>query len=144
MTIPVVARNTAAFASDGLAGSGEVIVQSVGGGFTQGIRKYVWDPFTKTTGIKIIDLIADVAEPQVKAMNAAGRVDWDVAFIQGSQYPTMDAAGMFAPIDYSVWDAESLERVPAAVRLKNGVAVFGTAQLLAYGGRRVASHRSCS
>lgn len=132
MTIPLVARSTIALANDRLAGSGEVIVQSVGGGFTQGIRKYVWEPFAKATGIKIVDVVADVAEPQLKAMNEAGRVDWDIAFIQSSQFPTMDDAGMFAPIDYSLWDAESLEGVPATVRLKNGVAVFATAQLLAY------------
>lgn len=132
MTVPAVARNTMAFASDRLAGSGELIVQSVGGGFTQGIRKYVWEPFTKATGIKIVDVVADVAEPQVKAMKEAGRVDWDVAFIQSSQFRTMDEAGMFAPIEYSFWDAEALDGVPAAARLKSGVAVFATAQLLAY------------
>ncbi|TFV36131.1 ABC transporter substrate-binding protein [Bradyrhizobium niftali] len=132
MTVPVIARATNAFAQDKLAGSGEVVVFSNGGSFTQGLRKYVFEPFTKTTGITVVDVTADFAEPQVKAMNQVGRVDWDTALIQGALYPAMHEAGMFEPIDYSLWDAESLEGTPQVLRLKYAVPVFGSAQLLAY------------
>lgn len=72
------AKATRAWAQDKLAGSGEVVVFSYGGSFTEGIRRYVYEPFTKATGIKVVDVVADLAEPQVKAMHQAGRVDWDV------------------------------------------------------------------
>ncbi|MGY8639267.1 ABC transporter substrate-binding protein [Bradyrhizobium sp. 14AA] len=132
MAIPAVARVTAAFAQEKLAGRGQVVVFSSAGQFARGIRKYVFDPFTEATGIKVVDVTGDIAEPQVKAMNEAGRVDWDTAFIQGSTLPDMDAAGMFLPIDYSLWDAESLEGTPSSVRLKNAVPEIASAQLIAY------------
>ncbi|TXR50526.1 ABC transporter substrate-binding protein [Phyllobacterium endophyticum] len=132
LAIPAVARSTVAFAQDKLSGSGQVVVYSAGGAFTQGLRKYVYEPFTQATGIKVIDVIADVAEPQVKAMNQAGRVDWDTAFIQGSTFPSMDEAGMFVPIDYSLWETESLEGTPQSVRLKNAVPDIASAYLITY------------
>ncbi|MHC4048019.1 ABC transporter substrate-binding protein [Bradyrhizobium sp. 23AC] len=132
MAIPAVARSTIAFAQEKLAGTGQVVAYSTGGAFSQGIRKFVYEPFTQATGIKVVDVIADLAEPQVKAMNQAGRVDWDTAFIQGSIFPTMDAAGMFLPIDYSLWDAESLEGISQSVRLKNAVPDIASANLITY------------
>ncbi|MGY4430831.1 spermidine/putrescine-binding protein [Bradyrhizobium sp. F1.13.1] len=87
MAIPAIAQSTTAFAKDKLAGSGQVVAFSYGGLFTQGIRKHVYDPFTEATGIKVVDVIADVSDPQVKAMNQAGRVDWDTAFLQAAVFP---------------------------------------------------------
>lgn len=132
MAIPAIARATAAFAQDKLAGSDQVVVFSWGGLFTKGIRKYVYDPFTEATGIKVVDVTGDVAEPQVKAMNRAGRVDWDTAFIQGSTFPSMDEAGMFLPINYSLWDAESIESTQKSVHFKDAVPVIASAMTLGY------------
>lgn len=140
MAIPAIVKSTTAFAKDTLAGSGQVVAFSYGGLFTQGIRKYVYDPFTEATGIKVVDVIADVSDPQVKAMNQAGRVDWDTAFLQAAVFPPMDDADMFVPIDYSWWDAESLEGTPKSVRLKTAVPVFSSAQLLAYDKRVFGDH----
>lgn len=140
MAVPVIARSTTAFAKDKLAGSGQVVAFSYGGLFTQGIRKYVYDPFTEATGIKVIDVIADVSDPQVKAMNQAGRLDWDTAFLQAAVFPPMDDADMFVPIDYSLWDSESLEGTPKSVRLKTAVPVFASAQLLVSDKRAFADH----
>ncbi|MGY3591858.1 spermidine/putrescine-binding protein [Bradyrhizobium sp. USDA 4341] len=132
MAVPAVAQSTTAFAEEKLAGSGQVVAFSWGGVSTQGLRKYVYTPFTQATGIRVVDVIADVAEPQVKAMNQAGRVDWDTAFIVGASFPMMDAAGMFLPIDYGLWDAESVEGTPEAVRLKDAVPAISSAGVLTY------------
>ncbi|MBB4423936.1 putative spermidine/putrescine transport system substrate-binding protein/mannopine transport system substrate-binding protein [Bradyrhizobium sp. CIR48] len=132
MAVPALARSPVAFAQDKLAGSGQVIAFSWGGLFTKGIRKYVYEPFTEATGIKVVDVVADVAEPQVKAMNQAGRVDWDTAFIQASILPSMDEAGMFLPINYSLWDPESIRGTEQSVRLKSAVPVIASAMTLAY------------
>ncbi|WP_404294940.1 ABC transporter substrate-binding protein (plasmid) [Microvirga sp. RSM25] len=132
MAMPAVAQATSAFAQEKLAGSGQVVVYSYGGSFTAGMRKYVFEPFTKATGITVVDVTADFAEPQVKAMNQAGRVDWDTAFVQGFTYPAMHEAGMFLPIDYSLWDDESLKGVPDSARLKDAVVAFFSGTLLAY------------
>ncbi|OSI32949.1 ABC transporter substrate-binding protein [Bradyrhizobium canariense] len=132
MAIPAVARATAAFAKEKLSGSGEVVVFVWGGSTTEAVRKNVFEPFTSTTGIKVSDVVGDIAEPQVKAMNQAGRVDWDIAPIQASTYPAMSQAGMFVPIDYSLWDDESIEGVPKAVRMKDAFPVIQSGQVLAY------------
>ncbi|RWA58830.1 MAG: ABC transporter substrate-binding protein, partial [Mesorhizobium sp.] len=132
MAVPAIARATTAFAQDKLAGSGEVVVFSFGGSFTEGFRKRVLEPFSEVTGIKVVDVTADFSEPQVKAMNEAGRVDWDTAFVQGQAYPPMSQAGMFEPIDYTLWDDESLTGVPDSARLADAVAAFQSGQLLTY------------
>src|SRR5438128_154218 len=68
---PFLITTQKAMAQDKLAGSGEVIVQSYGGTYTDALRQAVHDPFTKATGIKVVDVVADLGDPQVKAMNAA-------------------------------------------------------------------------
>ncbi|MET4236191.1 spermidine/putrescine-binding protein [Bradyrhizobium sp. LA6.10] len=132
LSMPFVAKATDAFAQEKLAGSGEVVVFSYGGSFTEGIRKQVYEPFTKATGISVVDVTADFSEPQVRAMNQAGRVDWDTAFIQAYNYPAMHEAGMFLPIDYSLWDDESLQGTPKSARFEDMVVGLQTATLLAY------------
>jgi spermidine/putrescine-binding protein len=131
---PLTARlGSARQASDDvLAGDGEVVVYSNGGSFTEGVRREVFEPFTALTGIQVVDVTADFAEAQVKAMFEAENVSWDTAFIQASLYPEMHEAGMFEPIDYSLWDEESLEGVPEYARLEDAVVEIGSAMLLAY------------
>ncbi|MEY9104579.1 hypothetical protein ABH999_000775 [Bradyrhizobium yuanmingense] len=104
-----------------------------GGSFTEGVRRYVYEPFTKATGIKVVDVVADLAEPQVKAMHEAGRVDWDIAYVN---YPEMHEAQMFVPIDYSLWDSESLEGAPEHTRFKDALAIESSAMVLAYDQRK--------
>ncbi|UPJ94924.1 ABC transporter substrate-binding protein [Bradyrhizobium sp. 172] len=132
LSIPVIANATSAWAQEKLAGSGEVVVFSYGGSFTDGLRRNVYGPFTKATGIKIVEVVADIAEPQVKAMNRAGRIDWDVAYIDDNKYPVMHEAGMFEPLDYTLWDAEALDGVPKAYRLSDAVVAFETSTPFAY------------
>jgi len=132
LSVPFVARATAAWAQERLAGSGEVVVFSYGGSYTQAVRKYVYEPFTKATGIAVIDVTADIAEPQVRAMTRAGRVDWDVALIDGQNYPTMHDAGLFQSIDYGLWDDEALKGAPQSARLSDAVVAFRSTTLLAY------------
>lgn len=132
LSAPMVAKATHAWAEEKLAGAGEVVVFSWGGSFTDAVRKYVYEPFTSATGIKVIDVVADFAEPQIKAMHEAGRVDWDIAYLAPQNYPEMHQAGMFEPINYSLWDKESLDGVPPQARLEDVFAIDQSAELLAY------------
>ncbi|WP_128931997.1 hypothetical protein [Bradyrhizobium zhanjiangense] len=65
-------------------------------------------------------------------MNQAGRIDWDIACIEAQNYPAMQEAGMFVPVDYSLWDQESLDGTPPHTRLKEAVVVLASAEVLAY------------
>ncbi|MGY4281655.1 spermidine/putrescine-binding protein [Bradyrhizobium sp. LM2.7] len=132
LTLPFIAKTTVAFAREKLAGTGEVVVHSYGGSFTDRVRQHVYEPFTKETGIKVLDVVANLAEPQVKAMYQAGRVDWDVAFINSDAYLELPQADMFVPIDYSLWDDEALNGVPESARLKDAVVAMRNACLLVY------------
>ncbi|MET4323949.1 ABC transporter substrate-binding protein [Bradyrhizobium sp. RT5a] len=133
LSLPLVAANTTvAFGQEKLAGTGEVVVYSYGGSYTENLRKYVLDPFTKATGIKVVDVTADLAEPQVKAMHQAGRVDWDVAMITSPAYPELHEVGIFEPIDFSLWDGEALKGVPEPDRLKDAVVAIRNGTLLVY------------
>ncbi|MDF0523449.1 ABC transporter substrate-binding protein [Bradyrhizobium yuanmingense] len=132
LSVPFVANTTCAFAQDKLAGNGEVVVYSYGGSFTENLRKYVFDPFTKATGIRVVDVTADLAEPQIKAMSAAKRVDWDAAFVTPQGYLELRETGMFVPIDYGLWDDEALKGVPEFSRLSDAVGAFKNATMLVY------------
>lgn len=132
LSVPFLAEATSVWAQEKLAGTGEVVVFSWGGSFTDGVRRNVYEPFTKATGIKVVDVVADLAEPQVKAMHGAGRVYWDIAYVAPMNYPEMREAGMFAPIDYNLWDKESLEGTPEHSRFKDAVAIESSAMVLAY------------
>jgi putative spermidine/putrescine transport system substrate-binding protein len=128
----LLGQSPRAYAQDKLSGRGEVVVFSYGGAFTQDTRKNVYEPFTKATGITVVDVTADIAEPQVKAMNKAGRVDWDLAFIDPRNRLPMHEAGMFVPIDYSLWDDESLKGIPQSARLSDSVVAFQSSVVLVY------------
>lgn len=132
MAVPAIARVGTAFAQEKLSGSGEVVVYSYGGSFTEGARRYVFDPFTKATGIKVVDVVADFSEPQIRAMFRAGRVDWDTAYVSSTNYPAMSESGMFEPIDYNLWDQESLQGTAPDTRLKDAVVSYGVAMVLAH------------
>lgn len=132
LSIPFVAKATRAWAQEKLAGSGEVVVFSYGGSYTKAIRERVYDPFTKATGIDVIDVVADIAEPQVRTMTSAGRIDWDLVLIDGQNYPSLHESGTFMPIDYGLWDEEALKGVPDASRREDAVVAFGSTTLLAY------------
>lgn len=130
LSAPAVART--AFSHEKLAGDGEVVVYSYGGSYTDAVRRAVYEPFTRATGIKVIDVVADFADPQVSAMFRSGRVDWDVAIIYQNNYAKMSEAGWFVPIDYSLWDEEAIQGMPEHTRLKDGWALFASTNVLAY------------
>ena len=88
--------------------------------------------FTEATGIEVVDVTADLAESQVQAMFQSGKVEWDTALIRAMLYPQMSAEGMFADIDYGLWDAEALQGVPEDRRPKDAVVAFSPATLFAY------------
>lgn len=132
LSIPFVAKATAAWTEEKLAGSGEVVYFSFGGSFTEGAQRNVFDPVTKATGIKVVSVTGQNSEPLIKAMHQAGRVDWDITTLTARAYRDMHDAGMFVPVDYGLWDDESNEGVQAQARFKDAVVGYLYAMALAY------------
>lgn len=132
LSVPFIAEATRAWAQDKLAGAGQVVAFSWGGSYTESVRRYLYEPFTEATGIKVVEVVGDQSVPLVKAMYQAGRVDWDIAFLPRKNYPEMYEAGMFVPIDYSLWDQESLDGTPTEARIKDAVYIDQNSVILAY------------
>lgn len=54
------------------AQSGVVIMQDPGGGYGDALRKVMYDPFTKETGIKVVTVQEARSGPRIKAQAEAG------------------------------------------------------------------------
>lgn len=76
-------------AEDGLEST--VVVRTSGGAFEQALKRHFFEPFTKTTGVRVIPVAASDSEMQAKtaAMQAAGRVEWDVISPQYDELPNL-------------------------------------------------------
>src|SRR5437867_4229653 len=61
----------------GMKGSGQVVVTSWGGIGTDGQRVAFYEPFTKLTGIKVVEAVGP-SVAKIRAMVEAKRVEWDV------------------------------------------------------------------
>lgn len=59
---------------------GRVVIRTTGGVFETAMRRHFFDPFTRATGIRVIAVAASAAEMMARtaAMQAAGRVEWDI------------------------------------------------------------------
>lgn len=66
--------------STAAAQSGEIVVATTGGAYDRALKEVWFEPFTKTTGIKVSTVTATDAEQRTRAqaMATAGRVTWDI------------------------------------------------------------------
>ncbi|RZK90035.1 MAG: hypothetical protein EOO66_14730, partial [Methylobacterium sp.] len=64
-----------------------LLIRSTGGAFEAALRKNFFDPFTKATGVRVIPFAATYGDMMAKtaAMEAAGRVEWDIISPQYSE-----------------------------------------------------------
>src|SRR5450830_653989 len=116
-----------------LAQSKEVVIQDPGGTYGENLRRLVYDPFTKETGIKVLTVQEARGGPRIKAQADAKRVEWDFAFIFDQEVHQLDA--YLADIDYKKLSPEAQKTVASlpkeAVRPK-GVALQVIGVVLAY------------
>lgn len=66
-----------------------VVIRTTGGVFEQQLKKHFFDPFTKTTGIKVIPVGVSYGEmlAKSKAMIQANKVEWDIISPQYDEVP---------------------------------------------------------
>ena len=105
--------------------SKEVIVQDPGGGYGDALRKLMYGPFTKATGIKVNTVQEGRSGPRVKAQMAAGRTEWDVVFIFDQETKQLGDCCL-SNIDYKKLSPSAQKTIsampPEAIR-PNGVAL---------------------
>ena len=109
----------APFLSSAHAQGGEVIVRNPGGAYDDAMRKYVYDPFTRATGIRVTGVAATAAK--LLAMFRANNVELDLIDAGDNILEQLRRQGALANIDYASWKLVKPEDIEASVRLPTRV-----------------------
>jgi spermidine/putrescine-binding protein len=81
--------------------AGQVVVRNPGGAYSDTQKKYIYDPFTKETGIEVVIVASTMAK--MPAMVKTGNTELDAADAGLDGLITLHKAGALAPIDYAKW-----------------------------------------
>ncbi|NRF72078.1 ABC transporter substrate-binding protein [Aquincola sp. S2] len=134
---------TAVCSAPASAQNKEVIMQDPGGAYGEALRRLMYDPFTKETGIKVTTVQEARSGPRVKAQVAAGKTEWDLVFIFDQETKLL-ADCCLAKIDYDKLTPEARKTVASlpkdAVR-PNGVALQVIGVVMAYNTQKYAATR---
>lgn len=120
----------APFVKTAAAQAGEVIIRNPGGVYDDSMRKHVYDPFTRATGIKVTAVAATAA--RLLAMFRANNVELDLIDAGDSILEQLRRQNALAPLDYGKWQYTKAEDIPAEVRLPTRVANMLYGSVLAY------------
>ncbi|MBR0671701.1 ABC transporter substrate-binding protein [Neoroseomonas soli] len=110
--------------------SGEVIVRTPGGVYDDIMRRHVYDPFTRETGITVRPVAATTAK--LFAMFRANNVELDLIDTGNGQLITLERMGALAPIAYDSWRWSKPEDITPELRKRTQVANFVYCTVLAY------------
>lgn len=114
---------------DRLKGTGQVRICNPGGAIADAERVAMYEPFTKLTGIEVVEQ-SNSTITRVKAQVDAGNIEWDVATLGRSNFMALQAQGDYAEeIDYSYIDAPGL---PEQYKQKHSVTYFLLATVMTY------------
>ena len=118
------------FVSRAHAQGGEVIVRTPGGAYDDAMRKHVYDPFTRATGIRVTSVAATAAK--LFAMFRANNVELDVIDAGDSVLEQLRRQNALANIDYASWKLVKPEDIDASVRFPTRVANLLYASVIGY------------
>lgn len=110
--------------------AGEVIVRTPGGAYDDVMRRHVYEPFTRETGITVTPVAATVAK--LLAMFRANNVELDLIDTGDGPLVTLEKMGALAPIAYDAWRWTRPEDVTPEVRKSHRVGNFVYSTVLAY------------
>jgi putative spermidine/putrescine transport system substrate-binding protein len=88
----------------------QVVVRNPGGAYSDTQKQYIYDPFTKETGIEVVIVASTLTK--MLAMVKSGNAELDVADAGFDGLTTLDHTGALAPIDYASWRYTDLNDVP--------------------------------
>ena len=91
--------------------NGKVVYLGIGGATQEALRKAYFEPFTKATGIQVVE-DTGLSPERVKAEVQSGHPSIDVTNISTAAYETLLAKDLLAPIDYKYYDAADLKSMP--------------------------------
>ncbi len=114
---------------DHLKGSGQVVVATWGGVGTEMQRPAYYEPFTKLTGIEVVEAVGPSAA-KVRAMVDAKNVEWDVVQTSRGTVIELERLGnYFHEIDYGLVD---IDNIAESYRHPKSLDMLPYAQIYAY------------
>lgn len=90
--------------------AGQVVVRNPGGAYSDAQKQYIYDPFTKETGIEVVIVASTLTK--MLAMAKSGNTELDVADAGFDGLTTLDRTGALAPIDYASWKYTDAKDIP--------------------------------
>ena len=106
----------------------KVVIASYGGSFQDAQTKAFFDPYAKSTGVKVIGTTG-TGYSKIKAMVMSGNTTWDVVSADAAAYENEVNDNLLQPLDYSVIKADG---VPAQFRTKYGVGYMKFSENMAW------------
>jgi putative spermidine/putrescine transport system substrate-binding protein len=110
--------------------AGQVVVRNPGGAYDETQRRYVYDPFTKETGIEVVVVPSTLAK--MLAMVKSGNTELDVADAGLDGAFTLDHMGALAPIDYASWKYTNQKDIGKEYVTPNTVGIYTYSTVLGY------------
>ena len=109
----LLAGSSSGYAQD----NDKIVYLGIGGPTQEAIKKALFEPFTKATGIKVVE-DKGLSPERVQAEVQSGHPTVDFMTIGSSGYLTLLKNNLLAPIDYKYYDPEDLKSMPESVRGK--------------------------
>jgi len=110
--------------------AGQVVVRNPGGVYSDTQKKFVYDPFTKETGIEVVIVASTMAK--MLAMVKSGSTELDVADAGLDGLITLNKAGALAPIDYASWKHTNPDDIAKEYRTATTIGLCLYATVLGY------------
>jgi putative spermidine/putrescine transport system substrate-binding protein len=106
--------------------AGQVVIRNPGGAWSETQKKYVYEPFTKETGIEVV--IVPTTLTKMLAMVKSGNNELDVADAGYDGLVELDKMKALAPIDYAGWKYAKPDDIPEEYKSANtaGMALYAT------------------
>lgn len=92
----------------------EIIIANYGGVWADTLNRICGQPFTKETGITVIQAATDDSLAQIRAQQTTKRVLWDIGPTERAGLPISEKNGWLERIDWSVVDPDN--KLPAIAR----------------------------
>jgi len=115
----------------GAAFAQQIVVASFGGQYQDAQRKAFFEPFTKETGIRVVE-VSGVSTAKVRTMVMTKNVEWDLFTASSSDYPYLAANKLLEKIDYSKFPQSFKDDLVPDAQREFGVGTVYSSQVLAY------------
>ncbi len=110
--------------------AGQLVIRTPGGVYDDIMRRAVYEPFTKATGITGVPIGSPMSK--LIAMYKAGDGEYDVIDTGDSGLLNLERLGALAPIDYGAWKYGKPDEIIAELRLPTRCASYLYATVSVY------------